>query len=513
MQENKLYFRKFEGLLQRSRIIYALLGAFFYSSVTLAQDVEDSESEVFELDSFIVYSRGIEESRLDTPFAIDVIGSEVIERRGMNNVLQALSTVPSLNIHDGNNASTTAIWIRGVGSLTNTSMDDNSVDVVIDGVSNGKTGLTRPLLDVERIEIAKGPQGTLFGSKSEAGNVIVKTYDPHNEFEGRVGVKTGNLGLWGLNSMLNVPLSDQWSFRIAGQVERFEDYVRDSDTSRPLNDKTNDAVQAKLRWNDNDRNDAVLTVYYDKRKNFLPLILSEPFSYHTKTGGLNHSAYRENSGVSLRYTHDFDFGRLESTTAYHYHEANVNRPLRPLDMLGVFYDALNAAPALRPLLDSYYQDGVNNRQNIDEKVNQFTQEFKLSGETEGGLKWVTGAFFEKRKRDFTYDAVRGVYMNTPMGPFPVGNDSFNAVIERDIDYQTEAVFGELTIPLTDSLNFIVGGRYSHEELDYQGTWQSNPDIPTPSYTEKHKISENFVSGRVGFNFKMTPEWRLYVLQS
>ncbi|WP_432785957.1 Vitamin B12 transporter BtuB [Oligella sp. MSHR50489EDL] len=495
------------------RLICVLFGACVYSGATTAQDKNEDGLEIQELESLTVYSRGIKESRLDSPFAIDVIGGDVIERRGMSNVLQSLASLPSLNIHDGNNASTTAIWIRGVGSLTNTSMDDNSVDVVIDGVSNGKTGLTRPLLDVERVEIAKGPQGTLFGSKSEAGNVIVKTYDPHNEFEGRVGLKAGNLDLWGINSMLNIPLSDQWSFRIAAQVERFDDYVKDSDTGRPLNDKTNDAVQAKLRWNDGDRNDAILTVYYDKRKNFLPLILSDPFSYRTETGGLNHSADRKNAGISLRYTHDFDFGRFESTTAYHYHKANVNRPLRPLDMLGVFYDALQIAPPLRPLLDGYYYQGANNRQNIDEKVNQFTQEIKLSGETESGLKWITGAFFEKRKRDFDYDALRGVNMNTPKGPLPIGADPFNAVMRRSFDYQTEAVFGEVTVPLTESLNFIAGGRYSHEELDYQGTWISNPTIPKPSYTENHKISENFVSGRVGFNFKMTPEWRLYVLQS
>lgn len=495
------------------KTVFVLLSAFAYSGLTFAQDTTNEEPETVELETVMVYSRGIKESRFEAPFSIDVIDSQAVERRGMSNVLQALSTVSSINIHDGNNASTTALWIRGVGSLTNTSMDDNSVDVVIDGVSNGKSGLARPLLDVERVEIAKGPQGTLFGSKSEAGNVIVKTVDPHREFEGQVGFRAGNLGLHGANGILNVPLSEQWAFRIAAQVERFDDYVKDADTGRPLNEKTNDAVQAKLRWNDGNRNDAVLSVYYDQRKNNLPIILSDPFSYRTKTAGLHHSAYRKNSGISLRYTHDFDFGRLESTTAYHHHKANVNRPLRPLDMLGVLYSTANIPAPMHPILDSYYYQGVNNRQNIDEKVNQFTQEIKLSGETEKGLKWITGAYFEKRNRDFRYDSLRGIFLNTPMGPLPIGADAFNAVMHRDFDYQTEAIFGELTIPLTDSLSMITGARYSHESLDYEATWVSNPGLPKPPYTEKHKISENFLSGRVGFNFEMTPQWRLYVLQT
>ena len=127
-----------------------------------------------ELEPIIVYSRGVRESKLDTPFMVDIIDKQDIKTRNTKNVLEALSTLPSLNIHNGNNAATTAVWIRGVGSLTNTSMDDNSVDVVVDGISNGKSGLARPLLDIERIEVAKGPQGTLFGTKAEAGSIMIK---------------------------------------------------------------------------------------------------------------------------------------------------------------------------------------------------------------------------------------------------------------------------------------------------------------------------------------------------
>ena len=91
--------------------------------------------------------------------------------------------------------------------------------------------------------------------------------------------------------------------------------------------------------------------------------------------------------------HAFDFAVLESTSAYHYHDANVNRPLRPLDMLGVFYDAAKAPQTLRPLLDQYYYKNKNNRQNVNERVRQFSQELKLTSETDTGLIWVSWGIF------------------------------------------------------------------------------------------------------------------------
>lgn len=502
--------------MKTSKLLLLTLATSLTAEPIFANTTSKNNSQTVkteELDPIIVYSRGVRESKLDTPFMVDMIDKQDIKTRNTKNVLEALSTLPSLNIHNGNNAATTAVWIRGVGSLTNTSMDDNSVDVVVDGISNGKSGLARPLLDIERIEVAKGPQGTLFGTKAEAGSIMIKTADPQPEFESKIGVNVGNLNLRGINGLLNVPLSKQFSFRLAAQVERFDDYIKDRDTGRPLNTKTNDALQAKLRWNDGDRNDAVLSIYHDQRKNFLPIILSDPFSFKTKTNGLPHNAYRKNSGISLKYMHAFDFAVLESTSAYHYHDANVNRPLRPLDMLGVFYDAAKAPQTLRPLLDQYYYKNKNNRQNVNERVRQFSQELKLTSETDTGLIWVAGVYFEKRKRDFNYDAIRDI-QPLPPTPMVLGADHFNGVLNREFDYETKALFGELTFPLTEVLKVVAGARYGNERLNYSAIYTPNPSLTNLAHnSEKHKISNNFLSGRLGLNYTITPEWHLYAIQS
>ena len=182
-------------------------------------------------------------------------------------------------------------------------------------------------------------------------------------------------------------------------------------------------------------------------------------------------------------------------------------------MLGVFYDAAKAPQTLRPLLDQYYYKNKNNRQNVNERVRQFSQELKLTSETDTGLIWVAGVYFEKRKRDFNYDAIRDI-QPLPPTPMVLGADHFNGVLNREFDYETKALFGELTFPLTEVLKVVAGARYGNERLNYSAIYTPNPSLTNLAHnSEKHKISDNFLSGRLGLNYTITPEWHLYAIQS
>ncbi|SUA53158.1 TonB-dependent receptor Fiu [Oligella urethralis] len=463
------------------------------------------ESEIQDLGSVVVYSRGIRESRFDTPFMMDVMDGSTLKQRAATTTLDALKLVPSVSVSDTGNPQQSLVWVRGVGSLSGTGMEDHTVDVVIDGVSNGLAGISRPLFDVERVEVAKGPQGVLYGHRSSAGNLLLKTVDPHNEFEASIGGSLGNRKLRGVNAILNVPLSDQVAFRLAAQRERRDDFIRDAETGKRVSIKDTEYVSGKLRWFDGDRNDLILHAWYDRRKNNHPIIMADPLSHHTLIRGLPMGTWRKNAGVSLTYKHHFDFGTLESITAYQRHSSWIQRHVRGYDMLEPMFAGL--PPAERRIMDNYYGNIENNKQVVSEKVNQLSQELKLSGETSAGLKWITGVYLERRDRDFSWDATRGIQGK-------LGLDNYNGDFVRIFDRDTAALYGEVTVPVTERLNVVAGLRYSHERLDHEETFYPHPANTLSSHASfSHKLTDNLVSGRLGLNYALTPTWRLYALQS
>lgn len=350
--------------------------ALFPLTLLAADDTNENpesnnqENQALELETVIVEARGVKEKSVDTPFMINVVDQKQIQAQSLKDIESSLRTVPGVDIHNGGNAAYSFMWIRGTGSLSHTNLDDSSVDMRIDGVSNGMIGLSRNLLDVQQIEVAKGPQGTLFGQSAEAGVVTVKTYDPQPDFDANVGLSVGSDNLFGMQAMLNMPISEQWSVRLAAMGEQEDDYVLQRENNQPLNQKKRKSVQMKLRWSDYERNDVVLQLYHDSRDNFMPLALFDVQESPLKmsTNNLPHSSFRKNYGAILKAQHDFDNAYLQSITAYHLHEANIMRPAHFIDSLPTLYDVYKVAAAFRPALNQFYFQDKNNRQSQDDDI-------------------------------------------------------------------------------------------------------------------------------------------------
>lgn len=499
---------------------YAFTSLLFIPSVSLAADDKETqnnqENEVLKLETVEVTARGIKEKNLDAPFMVNVIDRKQIEDQSLKDIEGTLRALPGVDIHNGGNAAYSFMWIRGTGSLSHTNLDDSSVDMRIDGVSNGMIGLSRNLLDVEQVEVAKGPQGTLFGQSAEAGVVTVKTYDPQPGFDANVGLSVGSDNLFGMQAMLNMPLSDQFSVRIAAMGEQQDDYVLQRENNQPLNQKKRKSVQMKLRWSDYERNDVVLQLYQDSRDNFMPLALFDVEENPSKmtTKNLPHKSFRKNYGAILKAQHDFNDVYLQSTTAYHIHEANIMRPARFIDGLDALYDSYKVAAAFRPALNQFYFQDKNNRQSQSDDINQFSQELRLTSPRGSDIQWVVGAYFANKQRVHTVDSKRDILKLSPT--FVLNADVFNGVIKRNFDSNTKAVFGEITYPLIGELDMISGLRVAHEELKYKANWQPNAVNPLNAFGSKNdeqKMDETFVSGRLGLRYGLSEQWNLYGLYS
>ena len=193
-------------------IYISLLLAF--SGMTHAADINpENEATDTELSEIVITARGVQEKSLDAPLTVHTLSGAEINRRQFTSVQDSLKHIPGVDIHDGGDPGMSYMWIRGVGAVSHTSLDDNSVGVRVDGVNQGLLGLASGLYDIDQLEVAKGPQGTLFGSSSEAGTVNVKSRNPTPYFGANMEVGYASNQQRSLKGMVNIPLAEDWAFR------------------------------------------------------------------------------------------------------------------------------------------------------------------------------------------------------------------------------------------------------------------------------------------------------------
>lgn len=513
-------------ILNRTKKIYIIpfIGLFFCISATANvtdETTTDEDMPITYFDPIVVTARGFEEDRLETPFVVTSVDGLDIEDAHYIQVKDVIRNQPSMDVHDGGNAAYSMLWMRGTGSLSMTSLDDNSVDIRVDGVSNGKTGLARNLFDINKVEVAKGPQGTLLGSSAEAGSIIVETNNPEDYFSAKVGVGIGNRSQKLAEAVLNVPLTDNVALRVAGMTQQEDNYFKKLEDGTPLNEKKSDGVQVKLRWQDDAANNKViLSGYHDEQTNNVPVIQNDFSTYKIATFGLPHDSESKSEGITLAIDSDLDFARLQSQTGYHSYFGDIYRPLLPPEMLGLQYDLLGIPAEYRPSLDAVFADEDNNKQYLVDDITQWTQELKLvsnpDGDSNNKPKWVAGIYLAKKNRDWSNDS-RVSLANMPAGPIKdyLTTTASNGISEKSFDSTTQAVFGEITYPTTSNLDVIAGIRVANERLKHRTMWEGNDNnaLATGIKTDDKTLDETATTGRLGLSYAITPGWRVYALQS
>lgn len=471
------------------------------------------------LDAVTVTARGLSEKRLDVPFTVNVIDSKSVSERNIVSVKEALGSVSGVQIHDSGAVAYSALRVRGSGSLAPTGLNDNTVGIHVDGVAQGMVGLSQNLYDIEQIEIAKGPQGTLFGRNSSSGAINVKTNNPEPFFDNHIRLGIGSNNSRNVEAMINTPLSETLSLRVAGKTSTEDNYIHDRKYRQPINKKHHNGIRAKLLWEPNTKATLLLNAYYDERKGYLPLALIQPYDNRAPlydTGVLNHSGKRSTKGISGEFSYQWDKLKFQSITSFSQHDSYFSRAAQPLDFLPSFYALYNVPQPFYPILNAYYTNPRNNLFSETDDISQLSQEFRLSSTPEQPIQWVAGMYLSKNKRQFTYQSKRGFL---PLSPTLIlGADALNADIVRRTDTDTQALFGEATVPVSEQLKFIGGLRLTHESIRYQSDWTPNPDPANPLATlgkrsYRQKLSDTYLTGRAGLDYAITPNWHAYGLYS
>lgn len=467
-----------------------------------AQDsgTDDANDQSRRLSTVTVTAQKREESSQDVPVALTAFSGDMAEEANIVAVEDLARFTPGLNIVQSD-AARTRIRIRGVGSQKFDIGSDPSVGVFVDEVYIPRfSGAEFALLDVERIEVLKGPQGTLFGRNTPGGAISVVTKSPSDTIEGFVEAGIGNKDSYSFKGRISGPLSDTVSASLNYGEELQGGYVKNALTGT-TNDETSRAAIAKLVFEPNSTLSIAASLQYTELKADGILSSSEPTSPNSQTVPLfifpPGSAVTVNSDPFLA-------------------EANVDGNLDIKALMPILRIEKDLGGLTLTSISAYRDGEVTALEDFDrtsadvgqtavfEESTTYSQEFRVSNE-----RLVAGVFFYKdeafRRDDFMWKSASLPYalaggVNTVDSPIV------------DVETTSWAIFGQYEFDLSDRLSLTLGGRYTEDQKDYtlaaETTASGVPPVVVPYETSGELSFESF-DPKASLEFRATDDVLLF----
>lgn len=504
----------------------ALLWTGSAAAQTETEPQEDASAR--RLESIVVTAQKRAEDVQDVPIAITALSSSTLEKQRVTDVTSLDNLVPGLRIAAADAAANPKIFIRGAGLNDFNPTSSSGVGLYADGVYIGSPlAQFSTFYDLDRVEVLRGPQGTLYGRNTTGGAINVISKRPTFSPEGYASIEAGNFGSVELNAAYGGPIvGDKLAFRVAGQYAEDDGFSTNAVTGNKVNNAERYAVRGSLLYTPDDLTDILLTVntfsnrggaVQPKSRQLFPVDPSAVgpdgvcapafFRSGLCTDALgfadtNADPYTITADVegkdkvdlwSAALTIDREIGdlTLTSITAYQDVErsAHENTDSSPLQMLEAFY---------------------NNTQE------QFSQELRLASDGER-LKWVVGGYYMKdtTTSDSAYDILRILrpLFITPENPTGVSPE--NSVIYLGYPYTQKtdsyAVFGQADYELAPGLILTAGLRWSADEKSMDYSTLAEGVLPVFSYRADKTFSD--WSGKIGLKYDLTDTTNIYASYS
>ena len=485
---------KFKALLGTSMFALCL------TSPAFAQDAQSGKDDGGD-DVIIVTATLRAENVQDIPIAVTAVQPEQLERQGVSDIKSLSSISPSFNIQSSQTETQgTSIKIRGVGTTGNNTGLESSVGVFIDGVYQSRPGVALgDLVDIERLEVLRGPQGTLFGRNTSAGALNLTTKRPTlGGFEGFANFTYGNFDFINVQAGVNVPLSETAAARLSGTYRKRDGYLR-SVTGAESNNRDRYMLRGQLYFEpSSDISIRLIADYSDVNENCCDAVIVRdtelaPFAaFHglasdgvgpfgpsalenLQTNSQEFINLSEQWGVSGELK--WNFGSAELTYIGSYRDF-TSESTQESDFV-----SLNVFTAGRNGSNSLPGQPANG-----DEIKTITQELRLQGEAfDGKLDWLIGAFygdediraqgvltlgadFQRAVSAFNFANLAGVnpaFALTALGNggVPVNAAGANAVNLFTQNAKTLSVFTHNVFDLTDNLSITLGARYVDEQKD------------------------------------------------
>ena len=448
------------------------------------------------LEEIVVTAQKRQQSLQDVPISVSVVTGDKIVEAGINNMDDLALYVP--NFSKGESGAGAIIQIRGIGTGSNAGFEQ-SVVMYMDDISLSRSPLARmPLMDLERVEVLRGPQNVLFGKNSIAGAISMVTAKPTDELEGSVSLRyEPDYGDSEAIAVLSGPISDSVSGRLAVRYADYGGYYYNSFLERDEEQREEMAVRGTLRWDAGD--DAELIFKFenntvDGKGEGHELI----FGYDTlipgfegldypglvaTLQGLYNSQFEPFPGFVLfpavpGFEPPVDVGSDEISMDRRRRSAFDGFQELDLNKLQVTYNQdfddftfTSVTGYIEYDEDRLAGGGLSgidiSRVLTNEKYEQISQEFRFTSTGDGPFQWIAGGYFQTWDLDqigttFLDETNVPVLLGLTLAPGLQGVANLESFIDYDGDSTTYAGFGQFTWSMSDRARITVGGRYTHE---------------------------------------------------
>lgn len=443
------------------------------------------------LDPVTVTARKREELLIEVPISVKVVRPEDTTLSPVDSAGSIARATPNFTINDSGNTRLTFGSIRGVGILAQPlSPVDTAVGWAVDGTIQPTFGSNSQLLDVQRIEVLRGPQNTLFGRGTQGGavNVVTNTasFDRAFSLAGEIGDR-GHRQVDGVanGTLANDLLAGRLALRYGGyggDIENRSAGGQDGETDLG-------AARASLLVTPGERTTAILRGYYEDDRRDTPAFLLKDSNDFPESGiNPENKLDRRLANASLEIEHDFDSAILTSVTSFHSNEQTFTSDLTD----ALIFGAVTGFPAA-----TFDTPGESVRDaTVSEEAYQ--QELRIASPEDTRIQWLFGGNIYYSDFELEGDD------RDPFSPFN------NGTVDTKLDTLSYSAFGETSFTLYGPLSATAGLRVGRDEQDLESLFISggNPGI-VPRFAEDDSFDDNYIVGGAALTYALTPAHRLY----
>jgi len=505
-----------------SPVALAVLAALASAPAARAQEAAPATGA---LEEIIVTAQKREQNLQEVPVAVSVLTGEALNRSTSFNIEGLQTLVPSLNFKKGGTNLNSSLFLRGVGTINFSVAAEPSVSAVVDGVVMARAGEAfGDLFDVERLEVLRGPQGTLFGKNSSAGVINVVSVMPGSELGGYVDLGWYEDDEIRVKGAVDVPVSENFRTRLTGFVSEFDGHITNLYDGKKINGYDRYGLRGIAQWDATE--DLQFTFIADWREaddNCCGEILAIPpvganalavqqllqgvDLRGDETREVRHNlttrTEEEAWGTSMQVDWDVGDHALTSITAYRSWD---NREIRE----GDWFD--QAAAYVGNTFAQLHDDGP-------QESTTLSQELRLASPVGQFFEYVLGLYYFEAEADrvFTRRVINCTASTLPVDATglrpctPAASTIVNA--ESTASFGSEitnyAMFGQTTLNFSDAWRGILGLRYTNDEVSYYHdripSPVAAPGLRTDTTGYRDETDEDDLSGKIGVQWDTT-DW-------